>query len=225
MVWSEDFNTGSLPGDWTVLEGSFTCTNNRLESQTGIWHSAYRASTVAEGEWRFDVHYDQIASMTVAFIAEDTTGPGQEKPQNGYLIQISRFDQAIRLVRHVGGVQSYMGYHPMTGSNDYSIIVTRDSSGEFNVWIDGTLRITATNTAVTTSAYFLVVIVDPGSWIDNIAVYDEIITIPPDDTNGTPTTTPTIPGFPVIAIAVGIITALTIGVLYRRRQLALSPSE
>ena len=225
LVWSDIF-TGTLPGDWTVLEGSFTCTNNRLETQTGVWHAAYTPSTVGalgtEGEWQFDVHYETVAGMWVAFMAADTNGVGAERPDDGYGIWISRYDQVIRLARHVSGTESYMGYYPMGASNDYSIIVTRDASGEFNVFIDGTLRITATNTAVTTSAYFLVVIVDPGNYIDNIYVYDEIITEDGDGNGNGEEPPPPIPGFPAVAIAVGIISAITIGVLYRRRN---TPSQ
>jgi len=180
LVWSDNFNTGSLPLDWTVLEGSFTCTNNRLETGAGVWHAAYTPSTVGalgtEGEWRFDAHYETAAGMQIAFIAEDTTGVGLDRPENGYFIIVNRYDGAIRLVRHVNGVESYMGYYPMTASDDYSFIVTRDSSGLFNVFIDGTFRFSYTHTGVTTSTYFLVVVVDPGNYIDNIEVYDEIIT-------------------------------------------------
>ena len=208
-----------------VIEGSFSCTNNRLETGTGVWHSAYRASTVAEGEWRFDVHYETVAGMYVAFMAEDTTGVGLEKPQNGYIIEVNRFDNVIRLTRHVNGAESRMGFIAMTASNDYSFTVTRNSStGEFNVWVDGVHSISATSTHVSSSAYFLVVIVDPGNYIDNIAVYDTIETTTTTGTNGGTTPPPPgVPGFPAIAIAVGLVSAVTIGVLYRRRQSPTQP--
>ena len=225
LVWSETFGAGTLPPEWTVIEGSFSCSNNRLETGTGIWHAAYRASTVAEGEWRFDAHYETVAGMFVWFMAQDTTGVGGDRPNNGYGIQVSRFDNMIRLVRHVSGSESYMGYQAMTASNDYSFIVTRDSSGEFNVWIDGVHAFSATHTGLTTSAYFLVVVVDPGNYVDNIFVYDEITTFPPDGGNGTDGTPPPIPGFPLVAIAVGVVSALTIGVLYRRRQTLTRPQK
>jgi hypothetical protein len=222
LVWSETFGAGTLPPEWTVLEGTFSCTNNRLETGTGVWHAAYRASTVDEGEWRFDAHYETVAGMFIWFMAQDTTGVGAGRPNNGYGIQVSRFDNMIRLLRHVSGVESYMGYQAMTASNDYSFIVTRDSSGEFNVWIDGVHAISATHTGLTTSAYFLVVVVDPGNYVDNIYVYDEIETTTTGTGNGG-TTTPVIPGFPAIAIAVGIVSALTIGMLSRRRKSPTQP--
>jgi hypothetical protein len=97
--------------------------------------------------------------------------------------------------------------------------VTRDTSGEFNVFIDGTLRITVTNTAVISSTYFLVVIVDPGNYIDNIQVYDEILTDPGDDgsNNGGGLV------FPpelilIIGGAVGIIVIIAVVILILRRR-------
>ncbi|MDO8055514.1 MAG: hypothetical protein Q6361_01515 [Candidatus Hermodarchaeota archaeon] len=224
LIWSDTF-TGTLPPDWTVLEGSFTCTNDRLETQTGVWHAVYTPSTVGalgtEGEWRFDVHYETVAGMWVAFMAADTNGVGDDRPDDGYGIWISRYDNAIRLARHVSGTESYMGYYPMTASNDYSLIVTRDSSGEFNVWIDGTLRITATNTAVTTSVYFLVVIIDPGNYIDNIQVYDEILTVSGgnggDGNGGGLVFPPELIAIIGGAVAIIVIIAVVILILRRRK--------
>jgi len=130
-------------------------------------------------------------------------------------------DNAIRLARHVSGTESYMGYYPMTASNDYSLIVTRDSSGEFNVWIDGTLRITATNTAVTTSVYFLVVIIDPGNYIDNIQVYDEILTVSGgnggDGNGGGLVFPPELIAIIGGAVAIIVIIAVVILILRRRK--------
>ena len=225
LVWSEFFSAGTLPAEWTVIEGSFSCTNNRLETGSGVWHSAYRASTVAEGEWRFDVHYETVAGMWVAFIAQDTTGTGDDKPQNGYFIEVNRFDNFIRLSRRVNGVESRMGFTPMGASeNDYSFTVTRDSSGQFNVWVNDVHSMSATSTHVSSSAYFLVVFVDPGNYIDSIAVYDTIeTTTTTGTTGGTTPPQPGVPGFPAIAIAVGLVSAVTIGVLYRRRQSPTQP--
>jgi hypothetical protein len=161
--------------------------------------------------------------MHINFIAEDTSGTGLDRPENGYFIQVSRYDGVIRLGRHVSGVQSYMGYYTMTASDDYSFIVTRDSSGLFNVFIDGTFRFSATHTGVSTSAYFLVVVVDPGNYIDNIEVYDEIITTH-DGGNGGGNGGGLIIPPELVAIAGGVVAVIVIIavviILLRRRKSA-----
>ncbi|MHA2406506.1 MAG: hypothetical protein ACXACH_07120, partial [Candidatus Hermodarchaeia archaeon] len=55
LVWSDNFNDGTYSPEWTVFGGSFSATSLQMESGSDLWNYAYRASTVATGEWRFDV--------------------------------------------------------------------------------------------------------------------------------------------------------------------------
>jgi hypothetical protein len=96
------------------------------------------------------------------------------------------------------------------------VIVTRNITGYFHVWVNGVHRIQAQHNGHTTSVYFLVLMIE-GGYIDNIEVYDGILTLPPDDGNGT-IPPPQIPGFPALAIVLGLVSALTIGVFYQRRR-------
>jgi hypothetical protein len=178
---------------------------------------------VAEGEWRFDLYYSAVAGARVAFVALDLSGVGLDRPNDGYYIEMSVNGNYVRLYRSVGGSETRIGgYTDNNLQNELQqVIVNRDADGNFNVWVNGEHRISGQSTHHSTSAYFLVNIVE-GGYIDNIVVYDEIVTQPPTTpttpTNGTTPPPPGVPGFPAIAIAVGIVSALTVGGLYRRRQ-------
>ncbi len=223
LIWSDNFNDGNYAG-WSVIDGTWSATSNALTSGTGLWHHIYYPSTVAYGEWRFDVWVTVDAGSIVSFIALDTSGVGSDIPEDGYQLEFSINGGYIRLYRMSGGSSSVagIGYTWTTWPAYWEAIVTRDSSGEFNVYLNGTLRITTTQTEHTTSSYFIFCAVNPGLFIDNIEVYDEIITT--DDTTGTGTGTgttsppPPIPGFPEIAILLGLFTATGTTIFYRRRQ-------
>ena len=217
-VWSDNFNDGTYAPEWTVLRGEFSATNNQLDSlgSSDIINWVSHASSVAEGEWRFDLYTRGDANIRVSFIALDTDsfGTTDQRPNDGYCLRFSSLDEYIRLDRHSGGSATLLdGYSDTNVANVlFQVIVTRDSAGNFNVWVNGVHRMEAQSTHHSTSLYFL--FQAQNGYIDNIEVYDEILTHD-DGTDGTP---PPIPGFPAVAIALGVVSALTIGVLYRRRQ-------
>lgn len=224
-VWSDNFNDGTYAPEWTVQEGSYSATNLQLEAGVDVWNWIHHASTVAYGEWRFDVCCETVAGIRVAFLALDTSGVGYQRPNDGYYLEIIPNNDYIRLYRNVGGVASVMGGYTVVGllNTPLEVIVTRNTTGYFHVWINGVHQIQAQHNGHTTSVYFIVLMVE-GGYIDNIEVYDEIITEYEDGNGNGSTTTQFIPGFPAVAITLGIVSALTIGVLYRRRQAPL-PSK
>ncbi|MFX1245100.1 MAG: hypothetical protein ACFE8F_09050, partial [Promethearchaeota archaeon] len=184
-VWSDNFNDGTYAPEWTVQEGSFSVTNNQLECGPDLWNWIHHPSTVATGEWRFDVFCGAPAGARVNFMALDTSGVGTSRPEDGYFIQFAPTDPSIRLYRNVDGSPSWMAGIPDNPLNQLvQVIVTRNSSGYFNVWINGEHRMEAESTHHTTSTYFLVLINGISGYIDNIEVYDEILTHT-DGTDGT----------------------------------------
>jgi hypothetical protein len=98
----------------------------------------------------------------------------------------------------------------------FEVIVTRTAGGQFHVWLDGVHQLEAESTHLDTSTYFIVRICESG-YIDDITVYDEILTQPPNGDNGEPPPPP-IPGFPTVAIALGFIAALTLGLIVKRKK-------
>lgn len=215
-VWSDNFTDGTYAPEWTVIRGEFSATNNQADTMdsSDAYNWISHASTVAEGEWRFDV-YTRGGFLRVSFIALDTNpfGMGEYRPNDGFCLQFSTLDDYIRLDRHSGGSVTLLDGYSVTNAENvlFQVIVTRDSAGNFNVWVNGVHQLEAQSTQHSTSLYFL--FMAQNGYIDNIEVYNQILT-----TTTTGETPPPTPGFPAVAIAVGIVSALTIGVLYRRRQ-------
>lgn len=232
-VWSDNFDDGTFAPEWTAIEGTFTVIQNRLWSYIGAYCWISHASAVAEGEWRFDLMVS-TGDIRVSFIALDTDmfGIDHSRPNNGYCIQFSAgvagsgSDGSVLLYRFSDGNATLMDWYSDTNlqNQEQQVIVTRDSAGVFNVFVNGAHKFQVQATQHSTSLYFLVLL--NYGYIDNIEVYDQILTQPPDGGNGNDNGTtppPPIPGFPAVAIAVGTISALTIGVLYRRRQSPAQP--
>ena len=223
-VWSDNFDDGTYEPEWTAIEGTFTVIQNRLWSYMGRYCWISHASAVAEGEWRFDLSVS-TAYIRVSFIALDTDmfGTDNYRPNNGSCIQFSANESNVRLYRYSDGTATLMGWYSDTNlqHQEQQVIVTRDSAGVFNLFVNGVHKFEAQVTQHSTSLYFLVLL--RYGYIDNIEVYDQVLTQPPDGGNGNGTAPPPIPGFPAVAIAVGIVSALTIGVLYRRRRSPTQP--
>jgi hypothetical protein len=223
-VWSDTFSDGNID-DWNVFGGSFSATTLRMESGTDLWNYASHPSAVAEGEWQFTVCVDATAGASVAFMATTTSGVGISCPSTCYAITFSPYDGWIRLYKHDSG-RSNLGSYTVTIvlGTVFDVIVTRDSSGHFNVWIGDTLQISADSTDITSSSYFVVRFCE-GGYIDNIRVYDEIIHTTTNggdgdnDGNGGGGVTP-LP-IEVIALAGGLVAIIVIVVVFvlRRRKL------
>ena len=220
LVWSDNIDDGTYAPEWTAIEGTVQVLQNRLWSFMGAYCWISHASTVAEGEWRFDLLVS-TGDIRVSFIALDTDmfGADHYRPNNGYCIQFSASEGGVRLFRYSDATATMVDWYSDSNiqNQEQQVIVTRDSAGVFNVFANGEHKFQAQATQHSTSLYFLVLL--NYGYIDNIEVYDEILTHPPDGGNGNGTTPPPqIPGFPALAIVVGLVSASTISVLYRRRQ-------
>jgi hypothetical protein len=213
-VWSDDFNDGNYDG-WTVNLGSFSATSNRLESAGPDSNYISHPSTVATGTWSFDLS----SFGRVYFMASDLV-PGNI-PENGYFIYYHAAAIELRCVEN--SVGDLLDTYPIPALATYSFDITRDTDGNMYLYLDGELIMQEQNLVHDSSTHFFVCIIDSGIWIDNIDVSDTV-DIEPPTTPTTPTeptepTTPTgIPGFPAFAVGVGIVTALGIGIILRRRK-------
>jgi hypothetical protein len=124
--------------------------------------------------WEFDVFVNAGVGIDVFFMAQDLTGSGLFFTQDSYFLRFSPYDGWIRLYRRVSGSQSVMRSYVTTVSLGtlYEVVVCRNSTGGFNVWLDGVERMEAVSTHLDSSTYFVVRIGESG-YIDNIVVDDE----------------------------------------------------
>lgn len=220
--WSDDFSDGNYIG-WTIEEGTFDASNYILETTGDAgglseWHSIRHSSQVAYGNWSLDMYINgtERIGYFISFIADSLFGygPGFMMPSNGYAIWIYSTGPAeVGLERWTNDDYTALGstWNPSSLHGWQNITITRDNTGSFTISFNGTSRITVTDNTHTTSLVFGWTC-DPWSAIDNVIV-NELI----DD--GNEDEIPPIPGFPIIAIAVGLSAALIVGVIYRRRHL------
>lgn len=189
---------------------------------------AYISSSLAYGNWSFDVLVDdQNAGFIEIQIIADHYSPWRlysafppPKMNACYSIEILTHAKSgwndrptIFLTKYVHPTFTTLDYYETGPSlSNWStawnhIDVTRNStSGRFEVYLNGTLRLEASDNAITTSNYFAFW-AQSGQALDNVIFDDGIIPTPP----------PT-PGFPAIAIAIGLALGLGLIVIVRRRR-------
>ncbi|MFW9894083.1 MAG: hypothetical protein ACFFFO_17905 [Candidatus Thorarchaeota archaeon] len=233
-AWSDDFDDGNIDG-WSVLgldtstnpwnstTGNITAEDNTMRVYSEDWWSeAYRTSNVAYGSWAFDVYcvdtlnersYIAFISGSPPLIPEDLDFPFEY----GIITVVGQYEShssAFLLYRR----PSESPYLSVIGSYDvaevsgwYHINITRDLDGNFEVYFNGTLGITVTDTTHTTCDLFTFT-AEVGYALDNIVV------VP------IPTTTPTPPdGIPdmtlllVVGGGIAVVVILVAVVKLRKR--------
>lgn len=212
VVWSDDFNDGNYVG-WTVDLGNYMVVDNYLKGQSTT-NAIYHPSTIITGTWSFDVYFPgYLGGASIVFFMANQTARGF--PDFSYQIKVSR--GAIELKKNSGWIRHALdNYYPTSAVKGWQHIdVTRDSNGAFCVYVNGSLKLQAVDTEMNFSSYFLFYC-EEDEGIDNIRVSNTIDVSPTDDTNET-TPPPGIPGFPWIGIALGIIIAMSILLIKRRR--------
>ncbi|MFX1319827.1 MAG: hypothetical protein ACFE9D_01965 [Promethearchaeota archaeon] len=173
LVWEDNFNDGTYEPEWTVSGGSFSAAILRMESGADVWNYASRTSANDEGEWHFTVCIDSTPGACVAFMATSLGGVGLSYPSTGYVVTFNPVDGWIRLYKHENSIRSNLGSYSVTilMGTVFDVKVTRNSTGNFDVYIDDTLRISAQSTHIDTSSYFAIRFCE-GGYIDNIKVYE-----------------------------------------------------
>ena len=227
VVWSDDFNDGNFTG-WTVDHGSFSATNHLLEVTGSEWAVIGHPSTVVSGTWSFDVrinssldlHYDVIEIYLVADELLSQTDWTDVPMSNGYVIN---YDPVTWIMFSDEPGPPAIDIHRFTDAdvNAYDIVhfafneisewvhfdITRDISGTFSLYMNGTLYYQFTDSTHTTTAYFGLASF-PGHAFDNIVV------------DNTPLSTPINPFIigAVIALVIIVIVIIMIVMLRRRAR-------
>jgi len=201
VVWSDNFDDGNYNG-WTVATGDWRVTDGYLESYyvdtalARMWHP----STVVEGTWSFDVHFETTSETLEAdymFMVNGSEGPDD---YYGYGLRLS--GSSFYFVRQSGGFNTLVSL-AFTIVEDIvdtwtHVDITRNSASEFNVFFNETSSeaepvLSVTDTTYDYSERFVVNAIGIGiCMVDNITVNDQILITPPEPTptTTTPTETP-----------------------------------
>ena len=228
VVWVDDFNDGNYNG-WTVrgflkidggilgqkkTEGNFSAADSTLRA-TGepanvkdtLWNLAEHPSSVAYGTWSFDVNAMDIPEhhFYVFFMINDwETFP---ESTYGYCIYISPKDAEFKLMKLAGDARfikiplDRYQFDLAAFSGWQHIDVTRDTDGQFYVYINGTLRLEAVDTEITTSTNFRFGS-ETGPALDNVIVSDTVDITPAP---ATPEWLTISIGVPVVLVVIGAV--------------------
>ena len=206
-IWSDNFDDGDSVG-WTVFDGGFSVSSYTLVPTADNSNISY-PSTSSSGTWSFDV-LTNGQNWEIYFFADGLPGSMTEY---GYLTFYYDGDDP----RYSFGATDSGG---SGGSLRWelgewvSFAATRHAAtGELTFWINGEFGGASSwsgGGGDLGSNYFIICAGDQDCAFDNIVVSNTI-----DITTGSPSP---IPGFPIMAIAIGVATALGFGVLARRKR-------
>jgi hypothetical protein len=228
IVWSDDFNDGNYDG-WTICSPSWgnppsnwSAANNCLQIEQDDYGSISHPSNVTYGTWSFDFKANgtQVAigvGVDIAFVSNDVHDPAETPTAGlwscyGFKAHGASGGTGFRLylLKWHGGVRTDIGYNstvlPVAGW--HHVDVTRNTTGYFRVYHNGSLVIQGVDTELTASKLFVVSLAD---WlmIDNVVVDDEPIPLSDPTTTTPPPTTPT----PIDWVSIGIIGASAVVII------------
>jgi hypothetical protein len=212
VVWQDDFNDGNHDG-WAIYQGDMGIVDNALVATAAFWSFARYSSTVAYGYWSFDIlSEDAPQNHTYVYvISPDTVTNYRLCIWTGSFAGWATGPGVSLLKQSGGSTISIADWFTTSLSGWHSYNVTRDNTGEFRIYVDGTLRITVTDNDITTSLYFRFG-AEQNSGIDNVVVGEDA------PTTSSPPPTPPIPGFPFAAILLAVPLAFALTIIMRRRN-------
>ncbi len=226
-AWSDDFDDGNIDGwgvqgfsptypPWTKIPGNITADDKTMRAYGPYWNEAWRTSNVAYGSWAFDVHCVDTPEER-CYIAFVSGGPPlnptnlSSYPFEYGIIPVTglydRWSTGFLLYRRpvVSPYLVSLGFYDLEEvSGWYHIYITRDLDGNFAVYFNDTLGITAKHADYTTSDLFTFT-AEAGIALDNIVVQPYSGLLP---------TTMTI----LLVVGGGIAVVVIIGVVIRLRK-------
>ncbi|MHA1960609.1 MAG: hypothetical protein ACW99U_10270 [Candidatus Thorarchaeota archaeon] len=237
IVWSDNFDDGNYDG-WTMCENpgfpfnasNWSAANNYLQIDQEDWGLISYPSNVAYGTWSFDFKFNETEverrkfQMRIFFISNDinnVTSVGDNDDLSCYyfdfnVLTTSSTDFYLSLEKWHGAFNTIIDQYntPVPVAGWHHIDVTRNTTGWFSVYHNGSLVLQGLDTELTTSELFVLSFED---WqiIDNIVVRDDI----PETTTTTPPPPPA--DIPMEFIALGIavpvvIIVVVVGLRMRR---------
>jgi len=199
-IWSEDFND-LIPDGWEFWGmdyshdapslANYSVAEGMLRFQGGKnWTIAMYNITQAVGTWSFDLdvqdsyaHHFYVSFFSGYWANDSIIWPNWRSTvpyEYGIMVVSDLFlpwSKEFILYQRSTGSADYITtlerYSPPEIIGRHHFDITRDSSGQFNVYINGALRLSGNDTAYTTSECFKIYSPE-GPAIDNIVVDDEI---------------------------------------------------
>ncbi len=225
--------------------GNFSAADQTLKvigpSENETFHylsMAYINSSICYGTWSFDVFvFNNTLGWCFVQLIGDSYNPIEAwsnvpGPYRNYSYEIwiytrnlgsHYYQPTVTLERCYDGTYSLEGeYEVLPGNATWTncwthFDVTRNSTGYFNIYVNGTLRISVQDTVFPISGYFAFQ-AQSGWAIDNVAIFDYIVPLPPPETIYT---TILVDNYTTLMIAICIIELIIITVLvilYLRRR-------
>ncbi len=199
-TWIDNFEDDDI-SDWTVELGDFSTADGTCRGQEET-NALRHDSSCFQGNWSFDT----LGSVYVTLLAGVTK---DGVATSCYTLHVSRYK--IKLLISSGWVSTELAnWDPpeaITGWQHFD--VTRDVDGRFAIYVNGTEQLAATDTRYMTANYFVFYCYKNGA-IDNVVIND-------DNGGGLPAP-PAMPGFPLVAIGLGLLIPITTVLVVRRRK-------
>jgi len=176
----DNFDDGNYDG-WTVAGGSASVVSNRLRIiQGGAFDEAIigRPFSKAYGTWEF-LGLKGTANLFFGFCLSNVA----ETPTSGYQLNIATGSApgTLQLLKYVGGASTLLAQVQTDTSGDRTWRITRTSDGDFEVYKDGALVLSASDNEVTTSTYIMFRGFTGGLGYDEV---DDIYWSPEADSSG-----------------------------------------
>jgi hypothetical protein len=176
VVWSDDFQDADYT-DWSVHDGTFSAEDQVLRAiGSDEYHCIQHSSSVAYGNWTFDVYVNSSVSksqwLLYSFIADELVeGSGTYEdvmvPRDGYSLDFGALFAYIKQWTY--SIPSTVGRFSLSFSGWRTISITRDNTGHFELYYNGTLKAEMDDTTHTTGNVFGWS-TKPGHAIDNVTV-------------------------------------------------------
>jgi len=237
--WEDDFNDKNYNG-WTICNntilenGGYGLANSNwsaVDNCLQVDHEDYgiitHSSDLAYGKWSFDFRANESQvyegqSALIEFIANNEilstdnwndpvsyyirylVFPGPEEDKN-FIVELRKWYDGVATTIDTYQTPVVTGWHHFD--------VTRNTTGWFSVYLNGSLVLEGEDTNITTSELFWLWF-EKGQMIDNIIVNDEVIT------TTTTTTTPPPDGTTILIIAgVGLaVVVIVLVVVFAKRR-------
>jgi hypothetical protein len=183
--WADDFEDGNFD-DWDITGANFTsegvvacaggCSvvNGAMTIDGEEYTMASHDSTTAYGTWVFDLDIVNtgFGEFLVPFIGDENGLYGTIS--NVYLIQFYDDTGGLRFLQMKTGEEYQVLAEWNEGYGWKHFVITRDTSGYFCIYVNGTLKAEAVANGVTESQWFWIEAM-AGPSIDNIMVNDSVL--------------------------------------------------
>ncbi|MFW9921462.1 MAG: hypothetical protein ACFFED_17820 [Candidatus Thorarchaeota archaeon] len=190
--WSDDFNDEDI-SDWEVFgldwsqspiataEANFTLTGGVLRAVGSNMSLAVRDSTIGYGTWTFDVDVQKPEGFDRFGVAMMSSWTPEGDSENAYFLSIEKSNETpsgtVRFAKNEEGeLTQFLTERTIDNLQGWKhFVVTREQTGQFYVYMNGTLILDVIDTSYTTLEKFGF-FAHGNPAIDNVVVVNNTIT-------------------------------------------------